>query len=62
MDDYNGSNAAPNMSAASSAPGAAACLSGGRRSLVVGLSSGLVCLFDLKSSKVRSLLHMYSIV
>ena len=48
MDDYNGSmSAGQNMSAASSVS-----LGGGRRSLVVGLSSGLVCLLDLKSSKV----------
>ena len=50
-DYYNGSTsaAAQNMSAAASA---AVSLGGGRRSLVVGLSSGLVCLLDLKSSKV----------
>jgi hypothetical protein len=37
---------------ASSASFAAAPCHTGRRSLIVGLSSGLICLFDLKSSKV----------
>ena len=47
MDDYS---AAQNMSAAGAS--SAVSLGGGRRSLVVGLSSGLVCLLDLKSGKV----------
>ena len=48
MEDYSGS---ANLSAAA-ASSAAVSLGGGRRSLVVGLSSGLVCLLDLKSGKV----------